>query len=208
MSGGMLVIGPAGRLARATAHAARDRGACVALAAPDGGEDTSAGMHSCLSMDIGSEAAAEELFDRAALVVPDLETVIVVSPAPPLAPVHQLSRDQWRVSVEDPLRRVFWLVRRAVEGFLGDGVDGRIVLVVENRDETGSTNHVVAAALQSLVRSFAREYGRRGLACNLVVRAQPHLTSPMSPISPIIEQVLFLASPAASFVNGETLVVR
>jgi NAD(P)-dependent dehydrogenase (short-subunit alcohol dehydrogenase family) len=93
-------------------------------------------------------------------------------------------------------------VRRAIEGFLADGVAGRLVFVAECADEVHGTNAVVTTALESLVRSVTREYGRRGLACNLVVRTDASETSHT------VEQVLFLTSPAASFVNGEALVVR
>jgi NAD(P)-dependent dehydrogenase (short-subunit alcohol dehydrogenase family) len=216
LDGGMLVIGPGGHLARATAHAARDRGARVVLATPDGGEDADAHESSCFSVDVGSEDAVEQLFDRVAVVMPDLGTVVVVAAPPPLAAVHELSREQWRASVDQPLRRVFWLVRRAIEGFLADGVAGRLVLVTDCFGEGGGSNPVVATALQSLVRSIAREYGRRGLACNLVTRANSlelsHAvragTNGHGRHSSIVEQVLFLASRDASFVNGEALVVR
>jgi NAD(P)-dependent dehydrogenase (short-subunit alcohol dehydrogenase family) len=183
---GVLVVGPAGRLARDIAQVARDRGACVALATPN-----------------GSESEADEAFERAAALIPRLDTVIIVSAVEPLAPVHELSVDRWRESAAEPLRRVFWLVRRAVEGFLADAAEGRLVLVVERMPEGGGSNVVVESALRSLARSFAREYGRRGLACNLVLPAGPH-----DPRSSVVEQVLFLASPAASFVNGEAVVVR
>jgi NAD(P)-dependent dehydrogenase (short-subunit alcohol dehydrogenase family) len=198
----MLVIGPAGRLARATAHTARARGARVALAAPDGGEDLGARESPCPSVDVRSESVADEMFDHAATLLPGLDAVIVVSTIPPLGAIHELSHRQWCERVGEPLRRVFWLVRRAIEGFLADGVAGRLVLVAECADEVHGTNAVVTTALESLVRSVTREYGRRGLACNLVVRTDASETSHT------VEQVLFLTSPAASFVNGEALVVR
>src|SRR5436309_1543404 len=97
MGRGVLVLGPPDRLARDIAQAARDRGACVALATPN-----------------GSESETDEVFERAAALIPRLDTVIVVLAVEPLAAVHDLSIDHWRESAAEPLRRVFWLVRRAV----------------------------------------------------------------------------------------------
>ncbi len=207
----VFVTGPSGRLAGGIAHAARDRGARVALATSEGGEDIEGRPCPGFSTDVVSETAADELFERAAGLIPNLDTVVVVTAVPPLGAIHELSIEGWGERATAPLRRVFWLVRRAVEGFLADAVNGRIVLVVEPIAERNGTNEVVAAALMSFARSFAREYGRRGLACNLVVLGESlraSTTEQHDLLHSVVEQVLFLASPAASFVNGEAMVVR
>jgi 3-oxoacyl-[acyl-carrier protein] reductase/2-deoxy-D-gluconate 3-dehydrogenase len=205
----VLVVGRSGRLARGIALAARAREARVALATPDGGEDTEGDALPGLSVAARTEAATDELFDRAALLIPGLDTVIVLVAVEPLGALHELTAERWCACAAEPLRQVFWLVRRAVEGFLADAVEGRLVLAVDRVAERGGTNAVVAAALRSLARSFAREYGRRGLACNLVLPAGTLRASGSHDPPPLLtEQILFLASPAASFVNGETVVVR
>lgn len=205
----VFVTGPAGRLVSAIAHAARERGARVVLATSNRSEDAEGRDCPDFSVDIVSEAAADELFERAAILIPGLDTVVVVETVQPLIAVHELSIDQWREIAVDRLRRVFWLIRRAVEGFLADAIDGRIVLVVDYAAPSGETNDVVASALRSLSRSFVREYGRRGLACNLVLSTCSHEdASATNDPFPVVEQVLFLASLAASFVNGESIVVR
>jgi NAD(P)-dependent dehydrogenase (short-subunit alcohol dehydrogenase family) len=206
----VLVFGPGLSLVRGIAHEARDRGASVAVATPKGSGNGGDAALPSFEAALGSESDADRLFDRAAALLPGLETVIVVVAAEPLAALHKLSTDGWRERVASPLRQVFWLARRAVEGFLADAVAGRLVLVVAPVYDSGETNDVVEEGLRSFARSFAREYGRRALACNLVLPAG----APTNPASchqtdaPLIEHALFLASPGASFMNGEALVVR
>jgi NAD(P)-dependent dehydrogenase (short-subunit alcohol dehydrogenase family) len=208
LAGRSALVTGAGDLARAIACAARDRGALVGLAGP-GAEDDGlrASVHWFRSAP-ESEADVEGLFDRVALRLPRLDVVIAVVAADPLPPVPELTLAAWREAISVPLRRAFWLARRAVEGFLGDAVDGRLVLVAEPSRNGESPNHVITAALHSFARSFAREYGRRALACNVVVPGPVPvgLTRPL--IAAVIEHALFLASPGASFVNGETVMVR
>jgi NAD(P)-dependent dehydrogenase (short-subunit alcohol dehydrogenase family) len=99
------------------------------------------------------------------------------------------------------------------------------VLIVDappGGDERGS-NAIVAQALVSLARSIAREYGRREVACNVLlptghaaggtraaVSTRPddeHDATSSGDVAAVIRHALFLASPAASFINGEALVV-
>jgi NAD(P)-dependent dehydrogenase (short-subunit alcohol dehydrogenase family) len=65
-------------------------------------------------------------------------------------------------------------------------------------------------ALRSLARSIAKEYGPRALSCNVVLPAPDgRARAGAGPaLAALAETALFLASPAASFVNGEALVVR
>jgi NAD(P)-dependent dehydrogenase (short-subunit alcohol dehydrogenase family) len=107
------------------------------------------------------------------------------------------------------LRRLFWLARRAVEECLAEGAAARIVLLLDP-DPAGARNEVVEGALRSFARSLAREYGSRALACNVIVPVRSCGTDgARAPdlVDAIVEHVVFLASPDASFVNGETLVV-
>lgn len=198
----VLVVGEADSFAHAVARGALARGARVVLASPH--------AHSASDTDIrfiaatpDSEDRIDSLFEEAAAHLGDIDTVIAALVAAPLEPLPDVSAATWHDTIIGPLRQAFWIARRSVEAFLADGVPGRLVLVA-------ASNDVVAASLESLARSFAREYGRRGLTCNLVAvgGALPMADAPGAPLRVIVEQALFFASPAASFVTGELLAVR
>ncbi|MGD8278223.1 MAG: SDR family oxidoreductase [Gemmatimonadota bacterium] len=203
----VLVVGPSDPTSLAIARLARDRGALVALATP-GGSPGEVGDLAWFSGDIRSENAVDQLLDSVVTMHPELDTIIAVVPAEPLGRVHELSPVVWHQRVSAPLRTVFWLARRVVEEFLGTRARGRLVLVLTAPPSDGPVNEVVEGALCSFARSFAREYGRRSLACNLVVA--PAAISSAGPsnreaLTATIEHVLFLASEASSFMNGEVL---
>lgn len=202
----ILVAGPADGIAARIARAAGERGALVGLATPDR-RVTGAGAPLHCSADLDSETGVDRLFDTVADTMAGLDTVIAVVAVEPLGLVHEVSPDQWRQRVAGPLRTVFWLARRTVEEFLGAGVAGRLVLVLTTPAGV-DPDEIVVGALLSFTRSFAKEYGRRQLACNLVLAADE--TDGQHPpgrdrVHPAIEHALFLASRAASFMNGEAL---
>jgi NAD(P)-dependent dehydrogenase (short-subunit alcohol dehydrogenase family) len=196
----VLVVGPPSGVAGAIADASRSSGAIVVLAADNG---SGAAVHPELCANIDNESEAEAFLDAVISRFPALDTVIIsVTPAEP-GRIHELPLEQWRRAVTDPLRGIFRLVRRVTEEFLASGVAGRFVLLVENGEH--GRNEIIEGALRSLTRSFAREYGKRDLACNLVLDARPRRACNDSNEA-LIRPALFLASQAASFVNGETIV--
>lgn len=205
----VLVAGPDSALASRLAHAAAERGARAALApaaaAAHGPPAGDAIVRFALPLD--TESAADELFDAAIARLERVDVLILIVAAEPLGPLHEAGMEGWRRAVSDPLRRLFWLARRAAEEFLASGA-GRLVIVLEPAPG-GERNEVLEDALRSFARSFAREYGRRSLACNLVLpgAAPAAAVAERRPDTAIVEHALFLASEAASFVTGEMLVV-
>jgi NAD(P)-dependent dehydrogenase (short-subunit alcohol dehydrogenase family) len=194
----VLVIGSASPPPKYIADAARDGGAVDAYPALSGEtRDT--------NLPAGVELDVDRSFDSAAAELQTVDTVIAVIAPPPLPVLHEVTLDCWRECVTAPLRDVFWLARRTVEAFLADSVAGRLVVVLDPPSDDDEPSPVVVDALRSFASSFAREYGRRALACNVVIR---HPSPDSVPHLALVETVRFLASPAASFVNGETLVVR
>jgi NAD(P)-dependent dehydrogenase (short-subunit alcohol dehydrogenase family) len=196
-----------GTIAHCVAGAARDRGAHVGLAAHDG----DVALHDIARFPgaLDSESAADRLIDAVVDRFVRLDIIIKVVAAEPLGSLHETSIEQWRSGAVDPLRRLFWLTRRALEELLANGAGARVVLVLDPASN-GERNEVVEDALRSFARSFAREYGSRGLACNVVVPLLPPgaLALTLAHLDAIVEPVLFFAAPAASFVNGETLIVE
>ena len=199
----VLVAGSGGGLAESIACASAERGARVALVTSEGGQ-----LHPQVTVfraPLETDADLDEIFEVLPLQLPRLETVIVVVAAEPFGFAHQVSLDDWRQRVERPLRSTFSLVSRAVEELLAEGAAGRFVIVIEPPAAGVEPDEVVENALRSFVRSFAREYGRRGFACNLV-SARGNGRSGENPFASIVEHALYLASPGASFINGDWLV--
>ena len=205
----VLVTGPDGFMAGRIARAAADRGARVGLATAATVEEGTADDIATFPATLVGEGDADRLFDAVVDRFARLDIVIAVVAAELPDPLHEVSLEQWRHGVTGPLRRLFWLARRAVEECLAEGAAARIVLLLDP-DPAGARNEVVEGALRSFARGLAREYGRRALACNVIVPVRSWGTDgARAPdlVDAIVEHVVFLASPDASFVNGETLVV-
>jgi NAD(P)-dependent dehydrogenase (short-subunit alcohol dehydrogenase family) len=178
------------------ARIASTRGARVVLTVEDGPADPPNGVV-LVRAPSDTEAGIDALFDAAGDALAVVDTIIAFIGSPPLDAPHETSLIGWQETVVTPLRRAFWLARRSIEEFLTGDVPARLLLVA-------SGNDVVASALEAIARSFSREYGRRGHACNVIVVPSsgggggPALTA----------HALFLASPAASFVTGEVMRVQ
>jgi NAD(P)-dependent dehydrogenase (short-subunit alcohol dehydrogenase family) len=205
----ILVIGTTtASRAPAIADAAGARGARVVLVTPD--TDT-LDFPSRVTSALESEAAIDRVFDAALDRLSRLDVVVVVLVVPAVDALHTLSLERWRERIALPLRTTFWLAQRALDEFLGSGEGGRLIFVVDRPggDTAGDGVRIVAEAITSLARSLAREYGRRAVSCQVVVRADDDRNTPsgVEPQDPVVECVLFLASSAASFVTGEVVTV-
>jgi NAD(P)-dependent dehydrogenase (short-subunit alcohol dehydrogenase family) len=200
----VLIVGSPSPLLSAIARATRVRGGRVALAATPSPDAAAAGDIACFPFVPGAESTVDALFDGLTAPFDRLDVMIAAVPNARLEALHESSLEGWRAAVTRPLRQLFWLVRRAVEECLATGGGMRIVLLLE--PASGQLrNDMVEEALRSFARSMAREYGRREITCTVV---QPTLDSTErsadeQAYDAIVEHVLFLASPAASFVNGD-----
>ena len=114
-------------------------------------------------------------------------------------PFSETTLAAWNARLEGALRLPFLATRRALEELLAGGAGGRIVIVHDR--SLGDVGGLAATtALSSLVRSLAREYGRRAITCNAVV-AGPAAADGAA------RATLFFVSEDAAFVNGEMVVV-
>lgn len=191
---GVLVVDGGSARAGAIAAAAADAGAIVVLSVPPGSEGEVA--------DPSREEDVERLFGTAAGRIPRLDVVVSVAPDPSPRRLLETSLADWEAAVSRTLRGAFLVSRMAVEEFLAHGEGGRLVHVAPLARAGAPAQSLAAASLQgllSLVRSTAKEYGARRVACNAV------LPAPVPGADAVTEAVLFLASSEASYLNGEAL---
>ncbi len=143
--------------------------------------------------------------------------------------VLRMKDDDWRSVLDTNLSAAFYLSRAALRGMLRSGA-GRVINVssiVGIRGNAGQANYVAAkAGLIGLTKSLAREYAAKGVTVNAVAPGfiESDMTSKLSPElreaylkeipagrfgtpGDVAKVVAFLASEAAAYVNGQTIVV-
>jgi 3-oxoacyl-[acyl-carrier protein] reductase len=184
------------------------------------------------SNDVSKEDEVEHFYDLALEHLPGLDLVVndmCYATTLLRAPLIDISLSEWNQALLLFLRVPFWISRRAIEEFLADGQrHGRIVHVFYAAAQCPIGQSGLASAqsaLYSFTRSIAKEYGRRQIACNLIVvnalsgsgqkasakieqeeeenQSSFHISQPQAPA--LAEMVSFLGSGKASFVNGEAL---
>jgi NAD(P)-dependent dehydrogenase (short-subunit alcohol dehydrogenase family) len=183
---------------------------------------------SCISADLASEAEIETFLDTALDQLPALHALIYNQEIPfssPGRPVAEISLADWNQELAIYLRKPFALFRRAVEEFLCGNEGGRLVYVapVEQTNMGQAAYAAAQTALHAFRRSIVKEYGQRGVACNAVQLHSTLIAELAEAIVPVgdrrenlpqtlemqerrqavVRLVLFLASDAASYVNGE-----
>lgn len=229
---GVLVVGGTGGVGHALVLLASQLGATVLFSVPPGSEAAaesllalaqSAGAEDRISfaaIDLSSPSEVDRLFDQACERLPGLH-VLVMNLAEHAhlfggKSVIETTLSDWNEALSVHLRQPFLIAQRALEEFVIGRQQGRIVYVMAAIPGTDAPGHVSVAAAQSalgsFVRSIAKEYGRRGIACNAVVLrghdSPQTIDDNLQPAyEPLVETVLFLASGEASFINGEVLEV-
>lgn len=178
-------------------------------------------------LDVRDSRAVEDVGD---LVLDDLGTVHAVVPN---AGVNlnglavSLSDDEWSTVIDTNLTGSFYVCRQFLPAMMANKF-GRIVFV-SSLGKGGVTGQAAYAAskagLLGLSSTLAKEYGRKGITSNVVVPGffDTDMTREgmsesnkefwlrycplgrMGELSEVAKVVLFLASEAASYVNGESL---
>jgi NAD(P)-dependent dehydrogenase (short-subunit alcohol dehydrogenase family) len=178
-------------------------------------------------LDVRDSAAVEKVGDQ---VLDEFETVHAVV-ANAGVNVNNLavsmSDEEWRTVIDTNLTGAFYVCRQFLPTFLGTGF-GRIILIssIGAHGVSGQANYAASkAGLLGLSAALAKEYGRKSITSNVVVagffdtdmtregmsEANRSFWLKYCPVGRVGElgevskAVLFLASDAASFINGQTL---
>ena len=224
---GAVVTGGTRGIGRATVDAFLAEGAhVVACGRSELPPDTD--RLSWVRADVSREDEVEALFDAALDRLPGLDVVVNNAGVAHDALLVDLTLADWQRVLDVNLRGPFLVCRRAVDEMLASG-GGRIVNVSSFAAGglVGEAAYATAkAALLSLTRSIAKEYGSRRIACNAVVpgyvdtdmlaglsAAAREARARLSPEArfgrpeEVAEAIVFLASDEAAFVTGDALYV-
>jgi 3-oxoacyl-[acyl-carrier protein] reductase len=184
-----------------------------------------------LSGDVRVAAEIDRLVAEAARELGGLDVLVTVVGGQlafvPPAPLHEIRDEDWRLIFDVNLHYVARAARAAIRLFLQQGGGGCIVSVGSITGQVASPQQAhygaAKAGLASLARSVAAEYGRQGIRMN-VVAAGP-VATPVAraaqeaggldwiPLGRAAEPeevagvVAFLASPAAAYLSGQSIVV-
>jgi 3-oxoacyl-[acyl-carrier protein] reductase len=133
--------------------------------------------------------------------------------------------DTWDEIVERNLRYVFLTTRAVLPHLLAPGTGGSVVNIASISGETSAPNHTAygaaKAGLTNLTRTLAVEYGPDQIRFNAVApgsvatpavadRVTGNSAAPLqrwATPEDIANAVVFLASPLASYITGQTLLV-
>lgn len=178
-----------------------------------------------LSFDVGDAASVAAAMDCLREQVAGLEAAVLCAGTNAISPLHDLQPADWDEVLRVNLSGTFYVLR-AVAPLVRDG--GSIVTVASVAAHTGAAHHAHYAAAKAgivnLTKSAARALAPR-LRVNCVapgltetemgrqaIGSQPGdylrtklLAQRMAAADEIARSIVFLASPAASFIYGATL---
>ncbi len=204
---GLIVTNGTHALGRAVIALAAERGAHVFFSAAPGNDPVCAQILADaqsvgagdrvfgVTADLADEAEADRFFDMATARLPELRGLVGIfaDTANDLpGAMMDMTLADWNRTVIAKLRAAFFISQRVLGEFIANGNGGRIVYLTHS---THPIHLTTQQGLRALCRSITKEYARREITCNVLVSQDT--------AAEIAETTLFLASDAASFVNGE-----
>ncbi len=180
--------------------------------------------------DVTDAAAVQEMTARIERDLGPVDVLVLNAAIRPESPLLEMSYDQWRRVIDISLDQAFHCTRAVLGGMVARGW-GRIITLGGMTSQRGTANraHVAAAkgGLQGFTRALAVELGPSGVTVNMVApgsiatsRATPDAATRFAAAgqdAPLGRQglpeeiaaaCLYLASPAAAYVTGQTLNVN
>lgn len=229
---GVVVLGAGQGIGRQACHALAQSGArvlCVDSDADAAGRIAREVDGFPCQADITGRAGMESVFARAAAVLEQPYGVVDIVGRALIAPIDAVDDTQYEQQLDLVFRHA-WLAVQLGTRWLAGAPDGVLVFVGSLSGETALPQQALygaqKAALHHLVRCAAVEYGPRGIRVNTVAPGPTHtprLDAMMGerwgslersiPLrragqaADIAAAILYLASPMARHVTGQTLVV-
>ncbi|MFQ5764751.1 MAG: SDR family NAD(P)-dependent oxidoreductase [Rhodospirillales bacterium] len=209
-----------------------DKGACERTATD--AEAHGAGAHGVEALvamgDVGEKADAERIAAQAIERFGAVDVLVNNAAIRPMHPFLEMPEDEWDRVIAVDLMAAVWLARACLPGMLANGW-GRIVNVAGMNAIQGYSGraHVSVAkhGAWGLTKSLAKEFGPKGVTCNIISpgpikgeRADPemaaHIESMVSKVpvgrlgepQEIAAAISMLASDAGAFVNGQMIQVN
>lgn len=171
-----------------------------------------------LTADCSTRAGADDLVAAAIATLGQLDIIVVASARQPVSAVHLTSDDQWHGAYQSAPDVLFHVASAAIPQLR----PGAAIVAVSSVNAARPAPWIAAyasakAAMESLVRSIAVDYGASGIRCNAVapgvVPIRDTGPTPEHPLSHTItpadvaEAVYFLSSDQAAAITGVVLPV-
>ena len=189
------------------------------------------GIAEALAVDLGTPETAVRSVERAVELWGRLDILIHNAAYVPHALIEKTSDEDWARSLAVGPSTAFWLARAAIP-HLRESPAGRVIVTSSLAARHFMSDHLVAygvakGAMETLVRGLALELVRDGITANAVAPGSTRseaLENSMTPATmaaisrklpsgrfaecdEIASVISFLASDAARFVTGQTIVV-
>jgi gluconate 5-dehydrogenase len=189
------------------------------------------GKTACLAADLGDVDQARELVRRARESLGRLDVLVNCAAMNRRKPIREVTEDDWDTVMAVDLKSVYFL-SQAAHAIMREQGSGKIVHIgsINSSFALGSVSVYGAAkgAVAQLAKVMAVEWAKDGIQVNCVIpgfvatplskplwadpykaewmRSRIPMRRPAQP-EEIAGPVLFLSSPASSYVNGTTIVV-
>lgn len=233
----VLVTGAGGGIGRAVAQAFVDAGATVACTDRDAHTlartvDSLNGRGVGIEADLADIGSLDELLDRAEEAVGTLDALAQLAAVLRRRPAAAITEDDWNAQFDINAKAAFFLSRAFAERAMRAGRAAAVVHTASQSWSTGGLDGAIIyaatkGALVTMTRGMARTYGRAGIRFNAVApgfvdtdmlhsgldpSAMDHMLAqvPLGRLAApeeIASAIVYLASPASSYVTGTTLVV-
>jgi len=125
------------------------------------------------------------------------EALIHVAAAPPVRPVHELSHEQWRASLDEGLDRRFLLAKAFAAERRDARAGGAILFVGAPEHALGSDHAAAAGALGNLTKTLGVEWARDGIRVNALLTLDEDVT--------LGNLAAYLVSDYAAYVTGAVM---